>query len=537
MPHMFKPVHSFSRRTSEQSTEHYAQLPRIDRDQAASYANACHLSEDGKRASRILATAFLKQSILTTAPLVAADFVAMWMLLFAVTTAVERFFAIPSDMVTRNTSLVASLLFVPIAHLKGLYPAMGTIPPVEFREIVQSAATALCIFVACELIVNSAQWQYLMMSTILTVFLGLPTFPAVRYLVRGVASKCSWWGSPVLIYGTADDAIELYESLQSLRPRGLKPAAVLLSSDEYWKYSEAFLRIGIPVHDVRTALECAVAEKATWLLVGTTPANETRLVDRHVEVHSDLNAIPNRVLLTTGGLDCGMWDRTHTIGRVSGLWLSNRRHSNWDDTLKRVLDLVVTLCLAVIFLPLIGAIMIAIRISSRGPIFYSQMRLGQGGKPFSAWKFRSMVPNADQVLHDVLNNDPLLRKEWNTKHKLKRDPRVTWIGHLIRTTSLNELPQLWNILRGDMSLVGPRPIVNSPAYDAAYITDYPSEYEIYCTLRPGLTGLWQVTCRNSGVYERRIYWDMYYVRNRCLWLDLYIILRTCRTMLLCEGAS
>ena len=148
-----------------------------------------------------------------------------------------------------------------------------------------------------------------------------------------------------------------------------------------------------------------------------------------------------------------------------------------------------------------------------------------------------MVPNADQVLQQCLQSNPDFRREWEETHKLKNDPRVTWIGRFLRTTSLDELPQLWNILCGEMSVVGPRPIVDSSDYDATYIRDYPREFAVYTSVRPGLTGMWQVTCRNSGVYEMRIYWDMYYIRNWSLWLDLYIILRTIRTVLLREGSA
>src|SRR5262249_30135388 len=155
--------------------------------------------------------------------------------------------------------------------------------------------------------------------------------------------------------------------------------------------------------------------------------------------------------------------------------------------------------------PFLLGIAIAIKLSSPGPIFYSQKRIGLGGRIFSAWKFRSMVPDAEKVLQQYLDSDPEIRREWVTTHKLKNDPRVTWIGKLLRTTSRDELPQLWNILRGDMSLVGPRPIVDSPQYDGAYVHDYPQEYSAYTSMRPGLTGLWQVTCRNNGVYEMRIY--------------------------------
>jgi lipopolysaccharide/colanic/teichoic acid biosynthesis glycosyltransferase len=139
------------------------------------------------------------------------------------------------------------------------------------------------------------------------------------------------------------------------------------------------------------------------------------------------------------------------------------------------------------------------------------------------------------VLHDYLREHPEAQAEWDDKHKLKNDPRVTRIGKFLRSTSLDELPQLWNVFTGEMSLVGPRPIINSPTYDAGYISDYPAEYEAYKSVRPGVTGLWQVRCRNRGVYEMRIYYDMYYIRNWGIWLDLYLILATFKTVLLREG--
>ena len=253
--------------------------------------------------------------------------------------------------------------------------------------------------------------------------------------------------------------------------------------------------------------------------------------------HDEINAIPNRVLLSPQGLDFGMWDRPQTIGTACGLWLSNQRHGAWHEYLKRAVDVFTTLLIMLLASPLLLGIAMAIRLSSSGPILFTQPRIGRNGRTFSLWKFRSMVPNADQMLQQYLDNNPEMRQEWETTHKLKRDPRVTWIGRLLRTTSMDELPQLWNILRGEMSLVGPRPIVNSATYDAIYMKEYRNEYATYTTVRPGLTGLWQVTCRNSGVYEKRIYWDMYYIRNMSVWLDMYIILRTIRTVILREGAS
>ena len=533
-------IQGFAPATAERSRtvrpEKFLRLPQIDREHAASLTRSCSLSNDAKTVSRKLAAHSLLQSSLTSLPLVVSDFVTMWTLLFVSTAIVERVFQIPTNLVTRQSALIASLLLIPIARLKGLYPAIGTSPVVEFKEIVQSAATALCIFAGIGIATNASNWPYLIASVAVTFVFAVPAFPASRYLVRGVASRFSWWGSPVLVYANVDAATELFRRLSFIRQRGLRPAGVLLSKQDFWNSSEQLAEQGIPAYDVRQVLECASEHHATWLLIGTGGQHDEEIWGSGSEIQADINAIPNRVLLTSGGFDCGMWDRTHTIGTVTGLWLSSSRHCYSQAVIKRFVDIFVTTVAVIMLAPVLAGIALAIKLSSPGPILYSQKRLGRGGQLFSAWKFRSMVPNADRVLKQVLESDPELRREWDETHKLKRDPRVTWIGRLIRATSLDELPQLWNIFCGDMSLVGPRPIVDAPTYDAAYIRDYPTEYAAYCSVRPGLTGLWQVTCRNSGVYEMRIFWDIYYIRNWSLWLDLYIILRTIRTVLLREGA-
>jgi lipopolysaccharide/colanic/teichoic acid biosynthesis glycosyltransferase len=141
-----------------------------------------------------------------------------------------------------------------------------------------------------------------------------------------------------------------------------------------------------------------------------------------------------------------------------------------------------------------------------------------------------MARDADSILMQALGKDPQLRAEWERDHKLKNDPRVTSIGRILRKTSLDELPQLWNILIGDMSVVGPRPIVKQE------IAKYGDTFNDYCMVRPGLTGLWQVSGRNNTTYEERVRFDEYYVRNWSLWLDLFIIFRTIKTVAFGEGA-
>jgi|GEM_PF-183266 len=527
-------------RGGDTGVQRYERLAMVDRTHARSLARTCRVNADSVNVSRVLTTQSLIQTLLTSAPLVLADFFTLWMLLFGSTAILERVFGLPTGLVTRQTALLASLLLPPIVQLAGLYPAMGTSPAVEFRQLVRSAGTALCIFAGIGIMHDSSKWLFFVSSAILTLVLAVPILPTSRFIARAVGRRCPWWGAPALIYAnSASIGGDLFRRIRSTQERGLRPVGVLLDIDNYWDAASELDDLGIPSHPIDDVLDIASKNRATWVLVAHPNASTPdRAWSEENETHVALRAIPNRVYLSSlSGFDCGMWDRTHTVGNSAGLLLANSQHCDSSQFVKRFLDFSFTTLVCILASPMLLAIAVAIRLSSKGPILYSQKRIGRGGREFQAWKFRTMVPNADRVLNEYLANDPALKKEWDETHKLKNDPRVTWIGKFLRTTSLDELPQLWNILKGEMSLVGPRPIVDSPTYDASYVREYPREFSVYTTVRPGLTGMWQVTCRNSGVYEMRIYWDMYYVRNWSLWLDLYIILRTVRTVLLREGAA
>jgi exopolysaccharide production protein ExoY len=196
---------------------------------------------------------------------------------------------------------------------------------------------------------------------------------------------------------------------------------------------------------------------------------------------------------------------------------------------KRILDVVGAVVLATVFLPLILAIVVLMR-RRGGSIIYRHRRVGRDGRTFECLKFRTMVPNADQVLRQLLEQDPAMKAEWVRDHKLRCDPRVTRLGRFLRRTSLDELPQLWNVMRGEMSLVGPRPVVREE------LLRYGRNVRAYLSAKPGITGLWQVKGRNDTDYRRRVVLDTYYVRNQNLLLDLYILLKTTRVVLGGSGA-
>jgi exopolysaccharide production protein ExoY len=196
---------------------------------------------------------------------------------------------------------------------------------------------------------------------------------------------------------------------------------------------------------------------------------------------------------------------------------------------KRVLDVVGALVLAVVFSPLIMAIVVLMR-REGGSIIYKHRRIGRDGRAFECLKFRTMVPNADQVLRELLESNAAIKAEWVRDHKLRCDPRVTRLGRFLRRTSLDELPQLWNVMRGEMSLVGPRPVVREE------LLRYGRNVRAYLSAKPGITGLWQVKGRNDTDYRRRVVLDTYYVRNQNLVLDLYILLKTTKVVLGGSGA-
>ena len=195
----------------------------------------------------------------------------------------------------------------------------------------------------------------------------------------------------------------------------------------------------------------------------------------------------------------------------------------------RALDIVLSVALLVVLAPLFLLIMIAVRVEDPGPVFFLHRRIGRFGREFRCLKFRSMVVGADARLDEILAGDSRLRKEWLVDRKLRCDPRVTRIGAFLRRSSLDELPQIVNVLRGDMSIVGPRPIVSSevPKYGRYFVN--------YCSVRPGMTGLWQISGRNDVCYRRRVALDVLYTRTRSLRLYLFIIMRTPFCILVSRG--
>jgi undecaprenyl-phosphate galactose phosphotransferase len=199
------------------------------------------------------------------------------------------------------------------------------------------------------------------------------------------------------------------------------------------------------------------------------------------------------------------------------------------ESAKRVLDIVGALSIGLCFSPIILLVLLSL-LRDGGSVIFSHTRVGRSGRAFKVLKFRTMVPNSDEILRNVILNDPAMREEWLRERKLRNDPRVTKIGRFLRRTSLDELPQLLNVLRGEMSLVGPRPVVREE------LSMYRRASRYYLAVKPGLTGLWQISGRNDCEYCRRVAMDRQYVQRASLQLDLLILVKTVFVVLGRRGA-
>ncbi len=212
------------------------------------------------------------------------------------------------------------------------------------------------------------------------------------------------------------------------------------------------------------------------------------------------------------------------------LYVKNKLLHEGERNIKAIFDKIVSISLFIIFLPLILVLYVIVYISTKGDPVYKQKRVGKDGKMFHIYKFRTMRVDADKMLEELLENDPELKAEWEREFKLKDDPRITKIGKFLRKTSLDELPQLYNVFQGKMSLVGPRPIIEDE------IPKYGEYFKYFTAVKPGITGLWQVSGRNDISYDERVRLDVWYVRNWSLELDIMILVKTAAIVLMRKGS-
>lgn len=419
--------------------------------------------------------------------------------------------------------LIYSALIMLAYLATGLYGPVARSSPDELRRVTLTTTT-LALVMAIVTYVSRSRWDIGVFIYVIAWGFALVTVPLFRAIIRGLFADRRWWGRKAIILArNMDTAYRLVRTLEEEPRIGLRPTAILTT--------DAHAGEGIPglpqLHGTGPALTHARAHGIDYAIVTTSDLNDVgtmNLIRRYETFFKHWLIVPY------AAQSYSLWVRSRDFNGMLGLELTHRLLKRGDQAAKRLLDFILTLLSSTIVAPMSLLIAIAIKLDSKGPVLYRQTRLGRNGQAFPAFKFRSMVENADDILDEYLEQHPELREEWDATRKLKRDPRITRVGHFLRRTSLDELPQLLNVLRGDMSLVGPRPIVEDE------ISRYGWVWELYKRVRPGVTGQWQISGRNDTSYEDRTAMDAYYVRNWSVWLDLHILARTVIVVLSRRGA-
>lgn len=404
---------------------------------------------------------------------------------------------------------------------KGLYPGVLLHPAEEMRRVFVCITSVFLLMASSTFLWHNAQ-SYSRSAFLVSWAMGEPLVLLTRYIVRRVLARQPWWGIPAVVLGSGPIAQRVVRKLQD-GILGVRVTGVL-TDDPVSSWPDDFPPV---VGTLRSANLYGTTRAAQYCIVALPQKSNSEL--RHV-IQDYSHGFRHVLLVPDMPGMCSLGISARELGGELGFELPQRLFHTSASVIKRSLDIVLGALAFTIVLPLFLLIAIAVKVTSRGPIFYGQARLGKAGEGFNALKFRTMIQGADTVLADYLADHPEYLLEWKRDHKLKNDPRITKVGKWLRRLSLDELPQLLNVVAGHMSLVGPRPIVK------AEIEKYGRGFELYSRVCPGLTGLWQVSGRNNTSYEERVAYDEYYVRNWSIWLDTYIMVCTIKVVLTAEGA-
>jgi Undecaprenyl-phosphate galactose phosphotransferase WbaP len=402
----------------------------------------------------------------------------------------------------------------------GLYPGFGIGAVEMLRRISGCTGFAFVVLAAASYVMKLSP-DYSRMTFIIAWGASLISVPLLRFSVLSVVSRWQWWGEPAVVVGSGPWVQWTVRALAKALSLGYRPVGIL-SPDLHKRISAVD---GIPVLGGPEWALYLAEHGVSVALVGE--GEQGSITPSWLQQHF------RSVLIVRENGDLPIEGvRVRNLGSALGVEFTNNLLQWHNCFIKRTLDIVLGTLLLFCALPLITLGALLVKLSSRGPAFFCQMREGRGGRPITVWKLRTMYEDAECRLKEYLSTNPGLRQEWESHFKLDHDPRVIpGVGQMLRRFSLDELPQLWSVVKGEMSLVGPRPF---PDY---HLRQFLPEFcELRRRVRPGLTGMWQVTVRSNGSIEEQQLYDTHYIRNWSLWLDLYILTRTTFAVLYGRGA-
>jgi Undecaprenyl-phosphate galactose phosphotransferase WbaP len=454
------------------------------------------------------------RSLSTAAPLLTAD-VASLAACGVVADLVLRLVHPHAPPALGTVAPVALLPLVLGYWLGGLYSEVWVHPALELRQ--STLVTSVALFAAALaglLIPPLAAWCLVAWAGAVILI------PLARALARCWCAGRAWWGFPTLVIGSAGAAEAMIRTLSTSCRSGLRP--VLVTDPD-----GACRTASVPVVNDAALLRSLVRAKgirhAVLCLTDVPTTKVSGAFDRYGGLASHLLVVCDSPPLAE------LWGAPRVCGH-GGVEVRNGLLLPTLQAAKRATDVAIAVIALTVGLPLLLAIAAGVKLTSPGPVLYGHKRIGRYGRRFTAWKFRTMYRGADALLRKHFERFPAARAEWEQDHKLRHDPRVTRFGRLLRRSSLDELPQMWNVLRGEMSVVGPRPIVDEE------VARYAEGFELYTAVKPGITGLWQVSGRTDVGYETRVRLDAFYVRQWSPWLDVYVLARTVVALLCRRGA-
>ncbi len=416
--------------------------------------------------------------------------------------------------------LIFYLLFaIILAWINGLYPGFGLAAVHEMQKVLYVASLA-SVFLGVFLFLQQLGLAYSRFVFVLTWFLSALFMMLGRFALRNRFSRLEWWGIPMVIVGEAENVTHVIEKFIQNRRLGFRPVF----------YFDPHFQSGKPIKDVpplknKQAMQDMVARTGIQHVVFTDPIED---IDSF-NLHWMRDVFPNILFVLNPSPFGSLWVRTidlhGTLAIETNYHLLNRR----ETIIKRILDLFLTILLLLFTWPIFILLAILVRIGSKGPVLFTQKRLGQNGDAFDSYKFRTMYKDAEDKLHEVLAHDSDAKREYEKYHKLANDPRITPLGKFLRRYSLDELPQFLNVLKGDMNLIGPR------SYMPRELPAMGEYAKIILKVKPGLTGWWQVMGRNATSFKQRLQLDEYYISNWSIWLDIYVIIKTAWVLVKGQG--
>ncbi len=411
-------------------------------------------------------------------------------------------------------------LWVLIFAYEGLYPSIGMGFWDEIKSLLKGNMLCFVILILLTFVTKTTV-DFSRPVIVMALFLSIGFLPLMRRFSRWALKSLGLWKKNVLIIGSPEAVGQVLCNLKKHPDWGLQPVGVVSSDGRDGTFDKA-----LPVYrDIRQVDDAWI--KPEEIIVAAPHVSRAELleiVEDAMKVSPVVKMLPDLYGVASVGV------KTYDLDGMLLLEMEDRLALKRNSITKRTFDILCAMVGLMVLSPLFILIVLLIKLDSRGPAFFGHKRLGKGGRYFTCYKFRTMRPDAEQVLKDLLRRDPEARAQWEKDFKLKNDPRITRIGTFLRKTSLDEIPQLWNVLKGDMSLVGPRPIVTDE------VERYGDKARYLFKVPPGITGLWQVSGRNDIDYEERVLLDEYYAKNWSLWLDIEVIIRTFGAVLKKQGA-